>query len=1223
MAFNIREFFKGLLISEENTNSPKQIQITPGGTANTKTTLTSSQTTNKTVTFPDDTTTLLGTATTQSVSNKTITNSTIDSTPIGQTTPAAVTTTSLVATTADINAGTIDNTVIGGTTPAAGTFTTLTADSATIGGSTIVDEDSAQTLKNKSLEDTTTAITDSIDPTKKIMFDAAGTTATKITIASSQTVDRVLTLPDATDTLVARNTVDTLTNKTLTTPAITNPDLDGGTIDGTTIGSATPASAVFTSMESALVDIFGGTIEDTTIGISTPAAAQFTTLDTTSDLNVGGNTVITGDLTVNGTTTTINTQNLDVEDKNITVNKNGNDVSSEGAGLTVDRTGTEGSLIYKDASATKWAAGSLGSEVDLVGTTSTQTLTNKTLTAPAISGGTIDNTVIGGTTPADGTFTSVTATSATVGGAAVTTATNSQTLTNKNLSDSTTFIVDNSDSTKRIAFDAAGSTGATTTITSSSLLNSTITLPSSTTTLVGTDTTNTLTNKTLAYLQQSSANDGTATGSTATITLPTTGIVRLTNGSLVSVAGIGAGASGQNLILENKTGATISILNEDTGATAANRIQTGTATTATMAANASFSFVYDTTSSRWQLVGGTGSGTGSGSGGVNYITNGDAESTNPFALYTYGSTTKPVVPGIAGAGGITSTISSSSPLAGSNSFLLNKTVSSTVQGASFDIPFTVSPAYRAKANTIEFDYMLVSGTFQVGTSTQDSELIIYIYDIDNNVMIEPSNYKFLSNSTTISSKFSAQFQTSSNSTNYRLMFYNGTTNATQYSMKIDNIKVGPSQYVYGTPVTDGVLYTPTFGGITVSNSDIYARRLGDSLLISGHYTIATTAAAIMTITLPPGLAIDTTKMNSVVGNKGFGRLLRKLSATSSLTTGSTADVEWKAYYNGSANLVQIARQTSSQVYLSENASTFASASDRVDIELLTIPISGWSSSVQMSDNADTRIVAASATGDPASATSGNPIIVPTSSYDTHSAYSTSTGRYTVPVAGIYKVYGALQSASTATTLTIYKNAVAGPLAGNLDSNGEATFVGSISCVAGDLIDLRPGGTVDATSMAITFERLSGPSAIAATETVACRYTGTTGTTVGTAATAVVFNNRDYDTHGIYNSTTGVATIPAAGKYRIGAEWLFLLSSTVGSGVHCSIYKNGSQFVRLKSENAWVASTSVQVAVQGWTTLNLVAGDTIEIRAFRDTNTTANAIDTNTLLNYLNIERIGL
>jgi hypothetical protein len=103
-------------------------------------------------------------------------------------------------------------------------------------------------------------------------------------------------------------------------------------------------------------------------------------------MNVGslatvGDAVVGGNLTVNGTTTTLNTATLDVEDTNLTINKGGNDASSEGAGLTVERTGTSGSFIYAAASATKWRVGPSGSEVDVVGASSTQALTNKTIVA--------------------------------------------------------------------------------------------------------------------------------------------------------------------------------------------------------------------------------------------------------------------------------------------------------------------------------------------------------------------------------------------------------------------------------------------------------------------------------------------------------------------------------------------------------------------------------------------------------------------------------------------------------------------------------------------------------------------------------------------------------------------------------------------------------------------------------------------------------------------------
>jgi hypothetical protein len=73
----------------------------------------------------------------------------------------------------------------------------------------------ANRLQNKDLADNSTAIVDNSDTTIKLKFDAAGSTGTSTTLLSSQTVDRTLTLPDATDTIVARETSDTLKNKTI------------------------------------------------------------------------------------------------------------------------------------------------------------------------------------------------------------------------------------------------------------------------------------------------------------------------------------------------------------------------------------------------------------------------------------------------------------------------------------------------------------------------------------------------------------------------------------------------------------------------------------------------------------------------------------------------------------------------------------------------------------------------------------------------------------------------------------------------------------------------------------------------------------------------------------------------------------------------------------------------------------------------------------------------
>jgi hypothetical protein len=59
---------------------------------------------------------------------------------------------------------------------------------------------------------------------------------TTLTAGDPTVADRVVTLPNATDTLVGRATTDTLTNKTLTSPTIS-----GGTLSSVTLGNALAA----------------------------------------------------------------------------------------------------------------------------------------------------------------------------------------------------------------------------------------------------------------------------------------------------------------------------------------------------------------------------------------------------------------------------------------------------------------------------------------------------------------------------------------------------------------------------------------------------------------------------------------------------------------------------------------------------------------------------------------------------------------------------------------------------------------------------------------------------------------------------------------------------------------------------------------------------------------------------------------------------------------------
>jgi hypothetical protein len=114
---------------------------------------------------------------------------------------------------------------------------------------------------------------------------------------------------------------------------------------------------------------------------------------------------------------------------------------------------------------------------------------------------------------------------------------------------------------------------------------------------------------------------------------------------------------------------------------------------------------------------------------------------------------------------------------------------------------------------------------------------------------------------------------------------------------------------------------------------------------------------------------------------------------------------------------------------------------------------------------------ARASGNPASATAGNPVIFPTVDFDTHGSYNNSTGLYTCDSTGKWKVYGYVTSGNATITLNIAKNGSTDVPGGITDGNGEGSFYGVVSANKGQTLALEPSGTLDVASGYIAFEKM--------------------------------------------------------------------------------------------------------------------------------------------------------
>jgi hypothetical protein len=672
----------------------------------------------------------------------------------------------------------------------------------------------------------------------------------------------------------------------------------------------------------------------------------------------------------------------------------------------------------------------------------------------------------------------------------------------------------------------------------------------------------------------------------------------------------------------------------------------------------------------WQTV-----TSGGGGGSKNYLStvngvngNGDFElgTTSKWSLFN--TTLTSLIPTGAISSGAASVTTfntvSSGQLAGTYSL---QTASSGAwsagQGFITDA-FTIDSEDKAKVITFKAYYSAISGSSNINFSgTSSNTFAIYVYDVTNSAWIQPAGVYGI-NQSSGAGYVTGTFQTTSNSTQYRLAVLAVNASAGAVTMYWDDFSFGPETSPIGVPAKDLALLSvtatsliaatttnPTFG--TTSVNRVLAGRIADRGLVKYEiiYTSAGTAGSgDYLFSLPSGYSFDPNFVTYYTTVEGSG----DFSFRGSIVGKAGGDFQGNADFNGFCVAYdatrfrifqqQIATATASNGVVS--SATFApvgtSGSYWCEIDA---KMAGWSANVQMSNDTDTRVVACYAARTTTQSIPNNTettIIFNSVSFDTHGSYNNSTGTYTAFVSGYYQIEALVEFDGNATGqryIHVYKNGTTKfnlAYAGNLATVATIpTGSTTIQLNAGDTFVIQgfqnSGGALNIGSNGNQYNhfsvfKLSGPSVIAASETVTASYVRTTTQTITNAAAdnTMIYDSKLDDSHGGMNTSNGRYSIPVSGKYLIDAS-VFYTSFTPASG---NVF--GMRFIRRNSSGTSLqdfykdvftcASTqTLEVSNRAFHHFRCNAGDTLEVVVYQTSSASRTTIAN---INFVNIAKVG-
>jgi len=379
-------------------------------------------------------------------------------------------------------------------------------------------------------------------------------------------------------------------------------------------------------------------------------------------------------------------------------------------------------------------------------------------------------------------------------------------------------------------------------------------------------------------------------------------------------------------------------------------------------------------------------------------------------------------------------------------------------------------------------------------------------------------------------KFTGSFEFDPTNIDYKLRVYVEFPPAATTTIRMSSIEVAPDVVVPGSIITPWNEYVPTFTfGPTGGLSQIEGRfrRVGDSVecMIKARKETTGTGGSVITVSIPPGLTIDTDKITGTgSAEQVFGNFIMNASAEEGTTIYSTTTTI--AFYDTTGFIV---------------------ATDWGDQEELaarfTVPIVGWSAGAMLSTtesffntalvdarNNAAEVITASVTDIPFIEVSDN-----TSSFDGTT--------FTAPKTGDYFFNGCVQmSTSPVAVIISYVNTVADKVIGQGD--GTATlipFSGHAKLIKGDDLTIRSnlGFTLAVTAVNHTWAISEQPDfsifALYGTQEYLETMLSTNFTTVGTLAANT------------YVDVTGVSISLSPGLWDLGYSSHLSMQKLGGAG----------------------------------------------------------------------------